>query len=183
MSLERESLATATQPWLERRREERRVVSLQSRRRREASAAEPDRDTASARKAAPSREKPEESEKREKSEKTSGVLVGDRFVVRRGRRLVLVPLRDVLYLEAEGNYVRLRLAETSHLLRATMKSLDRPLSERGFVRIHRSTMVRTDEIAELRATASGDHEVALRAGVVKRWSRGYRDRLEGFLGG
>ncbi len=106
----------------------------------------------------------------------------DRFVIRLGRRMVLVPVRDVIFVEAEGNYARLHLDGESHLLRATMKALEKRLSERGFVRIHRSTIVRCSEVAEIRATSSGDHEVTLKSGVVKRWSRTYRDQLEEFLG-
>lgn len=65
-------------------------------------------------------------------------------------RIRLVPLAQVRYAQAYGDYVRLHTAdgETS-LLRAPLGSLARRWGPSGFIRIHRSTLVSARHVSEL----------------------------------
>lgn len=116
--------------------------------------------------------------RREDRPSESAARRGGRLVVRKGRRLLLLSLADIRYAEAAGNYVRLHLDGASHLHRSTMNDLETLLEPHGFLRIHRSTVVQLDHIAEIRTTPAGEYEAVLRCGTMKRWSRGYRDRLD-----
>ncbi|MGB2959836.1 MAG: response regulator [Bacteroidota bacterium] len=80
-----------------------------------------------------------------------------RFVVKSPGRFEIVSVDDVAWIEAQGNYVRLHGPGKSHLLRETMNGLERLLSPRVFIRIHRSTIVRVDRIRSLRPLESGDY--------------------------
>ena len=51
-----------------------------------------------------------------------------------------------------------------------------------FLRIHRSTIVNLDRVKELQPWFSGEYTVILRDGAQLRLSRGYRDKLEEWLG-
>jgi two-component system response regulator AlgR len=55
-------------------------------------------------------------------------------------RIVLVPIRDIIFLRAELKYVTLRTREREHLLEEALVSLEKEFAER-FVRIHRNCLV------------------------------------------
>ena len=92
--------------------------------------------------------------------------------------MVLVRAEDVDWIEAAGNYARLRIGAEGHLLRETMNSLEKRLDPARFVRIHRSTIVNLDRVKELRHLVHGDYAVLLRDGTRLVLSRGYRKRFE-----
>jgi len=77
--------------------------------------------------------------------------------------------------------VELHAAGRSHLLRETMASLEQRLDPKKFVRIHRSRIVRTDTILELRSIDNREFIVVLSDGSEHRSSRTYADRLEHWL--
>jgi two-component system LytT family response regulator len=58
-----------------------------------------------------------------------------------GRRLVTLPINDILVLEALGNHVKVDARNERLLATATMKSMERELKGHGFVRIHRRFIV------------------------------------------
>jgi two-component system LytT family response regulator len=106
-----------------------------------------------------------------------------RFVVRSVGRIVFVRAQDVDWIEAAGNYVRLRIGKESHLLRETMSALETRLDPKVFARIHRSTIVNVDRIRELNHIFHGDYSVLLKDGTRLTLSRGYRDQFERIVGG
>jgi two-component system LytT family response regulator len=104
----------------------------------------------------------------------------DRLLVESGDRIVLLPLEMVERLEAARNYVTVYAGVERHRLRTTLDRLETRLDPRMFVRIHRSTIVRADRVAELRPWSHGDYVLILRSGAQVRLSRRYRNRLERF---
>jgi two-component system LytT family response regulator len=107
----------------------------------------------------------------------------DRLVIKSGGRVVLLRLEGVDWIEAAGNYLRLHVGAETHLLRETMNSLEARLDPDRFLRIHRSTIVNIDRIQEMHPWFHGDYAVLLRDGTRLTLSRGYRQRLDGFLAG
>jgi DNA-binding LytR/AlgR family response regulator len=61
-----------------------------------------------------------------------------------------VPIEDILYAEAHGDYARLYTAGETHLVRVALTALEEQWRTRGFVRIHRSHLVALRHIDELR---------------------------------
>lgn len=57
---------------------------------------------------------------------------------------------DVRYVEAQGDYVRLHTPHGSHLLRAPLTALEERWRDAGFLRIHRSLLVATRHISQVR---------------------------------
>lgn len=105
----------------------------------------------------------------------------ERLAVRSGGRIVFVRTEDIDWIGAEGNYARLHIGSESHLLRETMSILEEKLGPARFLRIHRSTLVNTDAIAELEPLLQGDYVVILRDGTRLTSSRGYRANVQAFM--
>ncbi|MFF3243874.1 LytR/AlgR family response regulator transcription factor [Streptomyces sp. NPDC002870] len=90
-----------------------------------------------------------------------------------------VPIDDIAYVEAQGDYARLHTEDGSHLVRIPLSTLEERWASRGFVRIHRSHLVALARIDELRLDAGtttvrvGSAELA----VSRRHARQLRELL------
>jgi two-component system LytT family response regulator len=73
----------------------------------------------------------------------------ERFAIKNGETVFFVRADEVDAVEAEGNYVRLRLGNSSHLLRETLTNIEEQLNPQVFVRIHRRTIVNINRVKEL----------------------------------
>jgi two-component system LytT family response regulator len=102
----------------------------------------------------------------------------ERLMVRSGARVVFVEVRQVDWVEAEGNYVRLHVGDESHLIRETMHAMEARLGGTQFVRIHRSRIANVHRIREMRLVQNGEYEAVLRNGRALGVSRLYRDKLQ-----
>ena len=106
----------------------------------------------------------------------------DRLVVKSGGRLFFLRADEIDWVEAAGNYVRLHVGTTSHLLRETMNAIEGRLDPEKFFRIHRSRIVNMERIQELQPWLNGEYAVLLRTGTRLTLSRGYREKLQERLG-
>lgn len=86
---------------------------------------------------------------------------------------------DVVYAEASGDYVRVHHHGGSHLVRETISTLEVAWEQHGFLRIHRSFLVRESAITQIRTVASGQAVVVGEAElpVSRRYRRALRDRF------
>jgi two-component system LytT family response regulator len=89
----------------------------------------------------------------------------------------LVRVEDVDWFEAEGNYVRLHVGTTSHLIRSTLRGMEEQLDPTAFIRIHRSTIVNVNRIREIQPWFGGDYIAMLHDGRQLRVSRSHREAL------
>ena len=102
----------------------------------------------------------------------------ERLVVMSGGRLFFLRADEIDWVEAAGNYVRLHVGTTSHLLRETMNAIEGRLDPEKFFRIHRSRIVNMERIQELQPWLNGEYAVLLRTGTRLTLSRGYREKLQ-----
>ncbi|MEU0254003.1 LytTR family DNA-binding domain-containing protein [Streptomyces sp. NPDC006184] len=104
---------------------------------------------------------------------------GDQIPVELGGVTRFVPVADITYAEAHGDYARLHTRGGSHLVRTPLSTLEEQWRARGFVRIHRSRLVALGRIEELRLDGGnlsvriGDRILA----VSRRNARELRDLL------
>jgi two-component system LytT family response regulator len=105
----------------------------------------------------------------------------DRLVLRDGRRTLYIPVSEIDWVEAAGNYVQIYTARRTHLVRHTVKAMEDKLDPRRFVRVRPSAIVSVGAVAELNARVGGDYLVVLADNTEIRSSRGYRDRVESAL--
>jgi two-component system LytT family response regulator len=101
----------------------------------------------------------------------------DRIAIRSGRRIVFRAADDIEWIEADSNHVKLYAGKEIHHIRASLSELEARLDPQKFVRVHRSAVVSTSFIRELRSTDSGDQRVILRDGVSLKLGRTYREHF------
>lgn len=106
----------------------------------------------------------------------------ERIPARTGSRVTLVPVGEILWIEAADNYVRLHTAGGQFSVRETMNRLGEQLDPGRFARVHRSTIVNLGQVKELIAQASGDYTVLLQDGTRLTLSRGFRKAFETQIG-
>lgn len=55
-------------------------------------------------------------------------------------------LKDIYWLEAKGDYVKIYLADKYYIIHSTLKNLEEKLPSSNFLRVHRSFVIATDKI-------------------------------------
>jgi len=77
------------------------------------------------------------------------------LTVKIGDKILLIKLDSIIYIEAEEKYVFLHTADgKKHLTDFTINSLEEKLPDQ-FIRIHRSYIINTDQIKEIRKSFNG----------------------------
>jgi two-component system, LytTR family, response regulator len=92
-------------------------------------------------------------------------------------RLLFIDPRDVVVVQAEGNYVLLQREKGSHLLRESISTIAEKLKPYGFVRIHRSVLVNSSFVQEIRPAATGEYQLRVRDGREYAVTRTYKKNL------
>lgn len=101
-----------------------------------------------------------------------------RLVIKADGRTVFLPVEDIDYIEAAGNYLRIITSTgASHMIRDKISDMEQRLDPTAFARIHRSTIVNIDRIKEMHPLFNGDQTVTLRGGKKLTLSRTYREAV------
>lgn len=90
-----------------------------------------------------------------------------------------LPVAEIEHVAAAANYVEIAWRGQMLLHRATLTAIESELAAAGFVRIHRSRLVRRDAVRRVVTLKSGDFDVEMASGAVLRGSRRYRGNVEG----
>jgi two-component system, LytTR family, response regulator len=101
-----------------------------------------------------------------------------RLVVKSHGRVTFLNVADIHWIEAAGYYACLHLDGETHILRRSLLELERDLGDEQFVRIHRSIIVKIDQIHGLELQADGDYDIVLKSKARLRLSRRYRRRIQ-----
>jgi two-component system LytT family response regulator len=106
----------------------------------------------------------------------------ERIAVHMRGKLRVVPVAQVEYVLASGQYVELYAGGQRYLLRESMQHLEERLDPAEFVRVHRSAIVRLTLVDALLRNEGSDYEVQLKGGVRLPVGRSRREALERRLG-
>jgi two-component system LytT family response regulator len=101
----------------------------------------------------------------------------ERLAIRTAAKVAIVRVREIDWIQGDGNYVRLHVGSAVHLLRQTMKALVAQLDPTLFVRIHHSCIVNVERVRELQPWSHGDYVVILESGKRLMSSRTYSNNL------
>jgi hypothetical protein len=101
----------------------------------------------------------------------------ERFLVRKLNREFLIQAGEIDWLQAQGNYVGLRVNGHDYLLRSTLADFLEQLDPARFTRVHRSWAVNLDRVAEIEPLDGGDARLRMKDGGTVPCSRRYRDAL------
>lgn len=102
-----------------------------------------------------------------------------RLTLKSGGRTLFLNARSLDWAEAAGNYVEIRAASVTHLVRTSLSALEQQLSEAGVpvARVHRSRLINREKVSEVVPTGDGDVIIRMVDGTELRGSRRYRDAL------
>jgi two-component system, LytTR family, response regulator len=113
------------------------------------------------------------------SKKTESATPVNRIVVRKGNAINLIPVEQIRYVEAQDDYVMIYHSGGKALKQQTMKFYDANLPKENFVRIHRSYIVKIEEINRLEPYTKDNYVAILHSGDKLPVSRaGYKHLKE-----
>lgn len=104
------------------------------------------------------------------------------FWVPHRSELLRIEAAQVFRIDAERDYVRLHVGDTSYLLLQTIAGLEEKLDPEKFIRIHRSTILRRDYIRGLKHEGLGVWCAELEDGEALRIGRTYLKRVKAMAG-
>lgn len=89
-----------------------------------------------------------------------------------------LPVKNLVWIDAAGDYMCVHCNDgETHILRKTMKQLEQELDPARFIRVHRSVIVNSSEVAKVLTLTSGEYVIQLTNGHEIRVSRSYRDKV------
>jgi two-component system LytT family response regulator len=104
----------------------------------------------------------------------------ERILVEQGSKLVSLPVSEVTWLEAKGDYTRIHSAKQIFLSNKGISELEQKLNPRQFLRIHRSAIIALSAIQEVHKDLSGP-QIRLVDGTILKVSRSYTHALKNLI--
>lgn len=105
----------------------------------------------------------------------------DRIVLKADGALHFIKTRDVIWIEAQGDFVKVQTPGKTQLVRETLQSMERKLDAAKFLRIHRSFLVNLEHVRRVEVALYGDYAVFMSDGTKLRLSRNYRAKLKALM--
>jgi DNA-binding LytR/AlgR family response regulator len=105
-----------------------------------------------------------------------------KIAIKSNGRILFIDPRELVVVQAEGNYVLLRQETGSYLLRESISTVAEKLKPYGFVRIHRSALVNASFVRDLRPCSTGEYELRLKDGKEYTVTRTYKKNLRALAG-
>lgn len=106
----------------------------------------------------------------------------ERVVVKTGNKIKIIPVNDIIFLAADDDYVKIHTMEGSFLKNKTMGYFEKMLGEDNFVRVHRSYIVKINEITRIDPYEKESHLAILKSGEKIPVSKTGYPRLRQVLG-
>ncbi len=91
----------------------------------------------------------EQADKKAPVQQNEQVAHKDEIFIRENSNLTKVKFSDILFVEAQENYVSLQTTQKRYLIHFTMKGIEAELPVNSFVRVHRSYFVNLDHIKHI----------------------------------
>ena len=103
----------------------------------------------------------------------------DRIVVKDRHKIHIIPVDQIRYIESMDDYVMLYTHEGRHIKQKTMKYMENSLNPRNFIRIHRSYIVKVEEIKEIQQYEKESYIIILQDKTRLKVSKtGYKNLKE-----
>lgn len=112
----------------------------------------------------------------------SVLLIQNSFIfqidIKEKRRTISIKTDDIIWLEADSNYVKIYTKAGEYTKKASLKEFERQLDPNAFVRIHRSAIVNFDSIESMFPYFKEEYIIILKNEKTLRLSRTYKDKVE-----
>ena len=114
--------------------------------------------------------------------KQNSKLYTDRISIKVDDKIVLVPVDEIYFIEADKNYAIIHLKDKSYRMRTTLNDLDKKLFPEMFLRVHKSFIVNKSFVMELEPTFNQEFIVKLNSGKKIPTGKAYKENVELLLG-
>lgn len=78
-----------------------------------------------------------------------GVFNSESLFIKANSRIVRIEIKDILYVEAKGDYAVFKTVEKGYIVNTTFKNVEARLDGNQFVKIHRSYIVNLDKVVDI----------------------------------
>ncbi|MFC3095549.1 DNA-binding response regulator [Alteromonas sediminis] len=102
----------------------------------------------------------------------------DTMAIKDGSEVTRVPVDSILWIDAAGDYMCVHAKEGMHIMRKTMKELEKELNPNVFVRVHRSAIVNINFVKKMVSHVSGEYHLILQNETELKVSRSHRDKVK-----
>ena len=72
------------------------------------------------------------------------------IVITKGQELLRIPIKDIIYVESEGNYLNIVKKDEVIKYRETMTNMEKELIDKGFIRCHKGYLIQGEYIVRLK---------------------------------
>ncbi len=104
-----------------------------------------------------------------------------RIVAERDERLTFIDPQEIDSVEANRNYIAIRVGREAYRLRSTLHQAEAMLDRCCFLRIHRSVIVNTLKIRDMERWFHGEYVITLKNGQRFTSGRSYRRQIQAYL--
>jgi two-component system, LytTR family, response regulator len=106
----------------------------------------------------------------------------NRVVVREGGNIRIIPVHEIVYIEAYDDYVKIHTAKEMFLKKKTMSFYENALDPAQFVRVHRSYILQLPHLTRIEPLEKDSHVALLKNGVRIPLSKNGYLKLKAVLG-
>lgn len=106
----------------------------------------------------------------------------ERVVVKDGAQIKIIPVHKIYYLEAYDDYVKIYTEDGMFLKNKTMKSFENQLDPKRFVRVHRSFIIKIEQLAKIENYEKETYIGTLLNGAKVNISKSGYSRLKNVIG-
>jgi two-component system LytT family response regulator len=106
----------------------------------------------------------------------------ERVVIKNGSEIDIILTKDIVFIEANDDYVFIHTEKGKHIKHGTMKSYEARLDSQEFFRIHRSYIVQIGRIKKISLYEKNSYKLTLTTGQSLNISRNKVKELKELLG-
>lgn len=88
-----------------------------------------------------------------------------RAVIKDGPKIIVVPIEEIIYFEAQDDYVMIYTEREKHLKQKTMRYFEENLNPKDFVRVHRSYITAINKIQKIQLLQKESYQLTLKNGM------------------
>ena len=104
-----------------------------------------------------------------------------KFVIKSAGKISFASIEEIDYIESEGNYIMLHTANGKFLYRDTITNIAAKLDPDLFIRIHRSYIIKIENIKEMQSHFNGEYIITLMDNTKLKSGRSFKSEVEKLL--
>ncbi len=93
------------------------------------------------------------SNEENRAEETDNLIIKDALFIKEKYRYTKLPLNEILWLKADGNYIEIYFADKKELIRNSLSLFLEKINKPNFFRTHKSYAVNLDYLSKLESTS------------------------------